>query len=54
MSSIDRNELFEQYYQNKYDFNTASLSLDEIVDIKKAGEREKGGLCPGSDGDGSL
>lgn len=35
MSSIDRNELFEQYYQNKYDFNTASLSVDEIVDIKK-------------------
>lgn len=35
MSSIDHNELFEQYYQNKYDFNTASLSQDEIADIKK-------------------
>lgn len=35
MSSIDQNELFEQYYQNKYDFNTASLSQDEIADIKK-------------------
>lgn len=35
MSSIDHNELFEQYYQNKYDFNTGSLSADEIADIKK-------------------
>lgn len=35
MSSIDHKELFEQYYQNKYDFNTASLSADEIADIKK-------------------
>lgn len=35
MSSIDYNELFEQYYQKEYDFNTDSLSLDEIADIKK-------------------
>lgn len=35
MSSIDHKELFEQYYQNEYDFNTASLSSDEIADIKK-------------------
>lgn len=35
MSSIDHNGLFEQYYQKEYDFNTASLSLDEIADIKK-------------------
>lgn len=35
MSSIDHNELFEQYYQNKYDFNTESLSAEEIMDIKK-------------------
>ena len=35
MSSIDHNELFEQYYQIEYDFNTASLSLDELADIKK-------------------
>lgn len=35
MSSIDHNELFEQYYQKEYDFNTASLSTDEIADIKK-------------------
>lgn len=35
MTSIDYNELFERYYQNKYDFNTTSLSIDEIADIKK-------------------
>lgn len=40
MSSIDHNELFEQYYQNEYDFNTASLSVDEIAEIKKLA-REK-------------
>lgn len=40
MSSIDHNELFEQYYQNEYDFNTASLSPDEIADIKRLA-REK-------------
>lgn len=35
MSSIDNKELFKQYYQNEYDFNTASLSLEEIESIKK-------------------
>lgn len=35
MSSIDCKESFEQYYQNEYDFNTASLSREEIEDIKK-------------------
>ena len=30
MSSIDNNELFEKYYQKEYDFNTTSLSLDEM------------------------
>lgn len=40
MSSIDHNELFEQYYQNKYDFNTASLLPEEISDIKRLA-REK-------------
>ncbi|MBD5096003.1 MAG: ImmA/IrrE family metallo-endopeptidase [Lachnospiraceae bacterium] len=40
MSSIDHNELFKQYYQNEYDFNTTSLSSDEIADIKKLA-REK-------------
>lgn len=40
MSSIDHKELFEQYYQNEYDFNTASLSQGEIADIKRLA-REK-------------
>ena len=40
MSSIDNSELFEQYYQNEYDFNTASLTIDEIEEIKKLA-REK-------------
>lgn len=35
MSSIDYNELFEQYYQNEYDFSTDALSKDEIADIKR-------------------
>jgi len=34
MSSIDQKELFEQYYQVEYDFNTASLNADEIMEIK--------------------
>lgn len=40
MSSVDHNELFEQYYQNEYDFNTTSLLLDDIAEIKKLA-REK-------------
>ena len=32
---MDYNGLFEQYYQKEYDFNTDSLSLDEIADIKR-------------------
>ena len=40
MSSIDYKEIFEQYYQNVYDFNTTSLSADEIAEIKKLA-REK-------------
>lgn len=40
MLSIDNNELFEKYYQTEYDFNTTSLSLDEIDAIKKLA-REK-------------
>ena len=35
MTSIDNNELFEQYYQTEYDFNTASLTLNEIAEIKR-------------------
>ena len=34
MSSIDQKGLFEQYYQVKYDFNTASLTAGEILEIK--------------------
>ncbi len=40
MTSIDHKELFEKYYQNKYDFNTASLSPNEVADIKRLA-REK-------------
>lgn len=40
MSSIDNHELFEKYYQSEYDFNTTSLSFDEIDAIKKLA-REK-------------
>lgn len=40
MTSIDNKELFEQYYQTEYDFNTASLTSDEIAEIKKLA-REK-------------
>lgn len=35
MSSIDHKEIFEQYYQSEYDFNTESLSPIEIADLKK-------------------
>lgn len=35
MSSIDHKEIFEQYYQSEYDFNTESLSPAEIAELKK-------------------
>jgi hypothetical protein len=35
MSSIEHKDLFEKYYQSKYDFNTQSLSVNEIREIKK-------------------
>lgn len=35
MTSVDNNDLFEQYYQKEYDFNTVSLSKNEISVIKK-------------------
>ena len=35
MISIDDKELFEKYYQSEYDFNTTSLSEDEIDEIKE-------------------
>lgn len=41
MSSIDYNELFERYYQNEYDFNTASLSQDEIAEIKMLARQKR-------------
>lgn len=40
MTSIDHDELFEQYYQKKYDFNTSSLTDIEVAEIKKLA-REK-------------
>lgn len=41
MLSIDCNEIFKQYYQNEYDFNTSSLSEDEIDEIKKLVEEKR-------------
>ena len=48
MSSIDSRELFEQYYQSEYDFNTASLSQEEIAEIKVLAREKRGdyGLAP--------
>lgn len=34
MSSINNAELFEQYYQTEYDYNTNSLTADDIDEIK--------------------
>ena len=34
MISVNNQELFEQYYQKEYDFNTNSLSEDEVDSIK--------------------
>ncbi|WP_215698783.1 ImmA/IrrE family metallo-endopeptidase [Clostridium sp. MCC353] len=41
MLSIEDSELFEQYYQNEYDFNTDSLSMDEIADIKRLAKEKR-------------
>ncbi len=41
MSSIDSRELFEQYYQSEYDFNTASLSPEEIKEIKQLAKEKR-------------
>lgn len=48
MLSIDNNELFKQYYQTEYDFNTASLTLDEISEIKELAREKRVdyGLAP--------
>lgn len=40
MSLIDHKEIFKYYYQNKYDYNTDSLSFADITEIKKLA-REK-------------
>lgn len=34
MISLDNQELFEKYYQTEYDFNTTSLTEEEIDEIK--------------------
>lgn len=34
MSSINNSDLFEHYYQNEYDYNTNSLTADDIDEIK--------------------
>ena len=41
MSSIDCKEIFEHYYQNEYDFNTTSLTQEEIEDIKKMAKEKR-------------
>lgn len=35
MTSIDNQKLFQQYYQNEYDFNTSSLTEKDVDDIKQ-------------------
>lgn len=35
MVSTDNQDLFEKYYQKQYDFDTDTLSIDEIDEIKK-------------------
>lgn len=35
MVSVDNQELFKKYYQTEYDFNTASLTEEEIDNIKE-------------------
>lgn len=41
MLSIEDSELFEQYYQNEYDFNTDTLSMDEVADIKRLAKEKR-------------
>ena len=49
MSSIDYKEIFEQYYQSEYDFNTESLSAAEIAERcrhrLKIGSSVRRGFC---------
>lgn len=48
MSTIENKELFEQYYQSEYDFNTMSLDRNEITEIKKYAREKRTdyGLAP--------
>lgn len=41
MSTINYEELFQQYYQREYDFNTASLSEEDIAVIKKLAHEKR-------------
>ena len=41
MSSIDNQELFEKYYQSKYDYDTNSLSEDDVIAIKDLVKKER-------------
>ncbi len=34
-------ELFEQYYQNKYDFNTSDLSKNDIAELKQLAQEKR-------------
>ena len=50
MSDINYKELFEHYYQKDYDFNTSSLSAEQIKDIKADSTADEGGLCISANG----
>lgn len=41
MISLDDNNVFEQYYQMSYDFNTSSLNDKEIDEIKKLAKEKR-------------
>ena len=41
MSSIDNTELLEQYYQAEYDYNTASLTEGEVIEIKRLAKEKR-------------
>lgn len=41
MISIDNQELFEKYYQKEYDFNTSSLTEEEVDEIKELAKEKR-------------
>ena len=41
MHSFNQEELFEHYYQKQYDYNTESLTSDEISDIKQLANEKR-------------